>query len=296
MEDIKTVMIAGGSGLIGKKLSNILTQKGYKVYILTRTAKHRGQIYWNPLQHNIESKHLSKVNIIINLTGENIGAKKWSKERKKALRESRVKTTQFLASLTANMPDLEYYISASGINCYKQDGEIHSEEDAYGRDYLSRLVKEWETASDAFLNKCAVGKLRISMVLSEKDGALDKLLIPVKLGLGSPVGSGEQFMPWIHIDDLCELFVFAIENKLNGTFNALANCDSNKDFMKALASAVNRPFFMPKIPASLIRLLLGEMSILALGSTLASNQKIKKTGFQFQHEDIGEALDSLFKD
>jgi hypothetical protein len=296
MEDIKTVMIAGGSGLIGKKLSNMLTQKGYKVYILTRTAKHRGHIYWNPLQHNIESKHLSKVNIIVNLTGENIGAKKWSKERKKALRESRVKTTQFLASLTANMPNLEYYVAASGINCYKQDGDIHSEEDAYGRDYLSRLVKEWETASDAFENKCAVSKLRISMVLSKKGGALDKMMLPVKLGLGSPIGSGEQMMPWIHIDDLCNLFVFAIENKLKGTFNAVGNCDTNRDFMKSLASSLNRPFFMPKIPAGLIRLLLGEMSILALGSTLVSNQKIKKTGFKFQHEEIDEALDSLFKD
>lgn len=296
MEDIKTVMIAGGSGLIGKKLSNMLTQKGYKVYILTRTAKHRGHIYWNPLQHNIESKHLSKVNIIVNLTGENIGAKKWSKERKKALRESRVKTTQFLASLTANMPNLEYYVAASGINCYKQDGDIHSEEDAYGRDYLSRLVKEWEAASDAFENKCAVGKLRISMVLSKRGGALDKMMLPVKLGLGSPIGSGEQMMPWIHIDDLCDLFVFAIENKLKGTFNAVGNCDTNRDFMKSLASSLNRPFFMPKIPAGLIRLFLGEMAILALGSTLVSNQKIKKTGFKFQHEEIGEAMDSLFKD
>jgi uncharacterized protein (TIGR01777 family) len=292
---MKTVLIAGGSGLIGKKLNQVLSKKGYKVYTLTRTAKHRGQIYWNPAQQTIEGKHLDKVNIIINLTGENIGEKRWTSDRKKALRDSRVKTTQFLHSLVANLPNLEYYISASGINCYEQDDEIHVESDPYGNDFLSKLVKEWEAMSDLFESNCKVAKLRISMVLSKRGGALDKMLLPVKLGLGSPIGSGKQMMPWIHIEDLCNLFVFAIENELTGTYNAAANCDSNHDFMKALAKALNRPFFMPKVPAFLLKLMLGEMSALVLDSTNASNEKIKNAGFVFQHEHIESTLSVLLK-
>ena len=292
---MKTVLIAGGSGLIGKKLNQTLSKKGYKVYTLTRTAKHRGQIYWNPAQQTIEGKHLDKINIIINLTGENIGEKRWTKERKKALRDSRVKTTQFLHSLVANIPNLEYYISASGINCYPQEDKIHVESDEYGTDFLAKLVKEWEAVSDLFASNCKVAKLRISMVLSKRGGALDKMLLPVKLGLGSPIGSGEQIMPWIHIDDLCNMFVFAIENQLTGVYNAAANCDSNKDFMKALAKALNRPFFMPKVPSFLLKLMLGEMSALVLDSTNASNEKIKQAGFEFEHEDIEATLAVLLK-
>ena len=292
---MKTVLIAGGSGLIGKKLNQVLSKKGYKVYTLTRTAKHRGQIYWNPAQQTIEGKHLDKVNIIINLTGENIGEKRWTNERKKALRDSRVKTTQFLHSLVANLPNLEYYISASGINCYEQDNEIHVESDVYGTDFLSKLVKEWEAVSDLFESNCKVAKLRISMVLSKRGGALDKMLLPVKLGLGSPIGTGTQMMPWIHIDDLCNLFVYAIENELAGTYNAMANCDSNHDFMKALAKALKRPFFMPKVPAFLLKLMLGEMSALVLDSTNASNEKVKNAGFVFQHEAIESTLSALLK-
>jgi len=292
---MKTVLIAGGSGLIGKKLNQVLSKKGYKVYTLTRSAKHRGQIYWNPTQQTIEGKHLDKVNIIINLTGENIGEKRWTNERKKALRDSRVKTTQFLHSLVSNLPNLEYYISASGINCYEQDDIIHTESDPYGKDFLSKLVKEWEAMSDLFESNCKVAKLRISMVLSKRGGALDKMLLPVKLGLGSPIGTGKQLMPWIHIDDLCNLFVYAIENELTGTYNATANCDSNHDFMKALAKALNRPFFMPKVPAFLLKLILGEMAALVLNSTNASNEKVKSAGFIFQNEDIEATLSSFFK-
>jgi hypothetical protein len=292
---MKTVLIAGGSGLIGKKLNQVLSKKGYKVYTLTRSAKHRGQIYWNPTQQTIEGKHLEKVNIIINLTGENIGEKRWTNERKKALRDSRTKTTQFLHSLVANLPNLEYYISASGINCYEQDDKVHIESDPFGKDFLSKLVKEWEAMSDLFESNCKVAKLRISMVLSKRGGALDKMLLPVKLGLGSPIGTGKQMMPWIHIDDLCNLFIFAIENELTGIYNANANCDSNRNFMYALAKALNRPFFMPKVPAFLMKLMLGEMAALVLNSTNASNEKVKNAGFIFQHEDIEATLSSFFK-
>jgi len=292
---MKTVLIAGGSGLIGKKLNQVLSKKGYKVHTLTRTAKHRGQIYWNPSQQTIEGKHLDKVNIIINLAGENIGEKRWTDDRKKALRDSRLKTTQFLHSLVSNFPNLEYYISASGINCYEQDDEVHVESDPYGNDFLSKLVKEWEAMSDLFESNCKVAKLRISMVLSKRGGALDKMLLPVKLGLGSPIGTGKQMMPWIHIEDLCNLFVYAIENELTGTYNAAANCDSNHDFMKALAKALKRPFFMQKVPAFLLKLILGEMSTLVLDSTNASNEKIKNTGFVFQYENIQSTLNALFK-
>ena len=199
-----TFLISGGRGLVGKALGNMLKRQGHTVYKLSRRPKRKGHIYWNPEKQSIEGKHLHKIEVIINLAGANIGAQKWSNKRKLELINSRVNSIQFLKQTAATMPNLNYYISASGINCYGYNSQIEKEEsDDYGNDFLSELVKEWEAASNSFKEICPVAILRIALVVDKKGGALKKIMKPIKLGVGSPLGSGQQYLPWIHIKDLC---------------------------------------------------------------------------------------------
>lgn len=294
---MKTVLIAGGTGLIGKMLSSLLNQKGYNVYKLTRKAKKRGHIYWNPELQTIEGRNLSKINVIINLVGENIGEKNWTPERKKALVKSRVDTTRYLFNIRQNFPNLEYYIGASGINCYgnNESDRQNIETDAYGKDFLSELVKSWEQASSQFQKVIPSGILRIASVLDNNGGVLSKLKAPIRFGLGSPIGSGNQLMPWIHVHDLCEMIIHCMENKVSGTYNAVAGCSSNKLIVKTLAKTMKRPLFLPKIPSNLVKWIYGERAILILGSVNASNQKILSTGFKFKYPTLESALDQLIK-
>ncbi len=293
---MKTVLIAGGTGLIGRKLTSVLKERGFKVYKLTRKAKKRGYINWNPELQTVDTKNLERINIIINLLGANIAEKKWTEARKQELISSRVNTTIFLRKLTTNMPKLEYYISASGINCYGPESEtVHIETDNFGSDFLSQLVKKWEESSELFSDLVPVAKLRIAMVLSKDGGAFQKIKLPFKLGLGAAFGSGKQHMPWIHVDDLCRMFVFGIENNLQGTYNAFSACTPNIDFSRALAKAMKRPFFMPRISEKLLRFFLGERVILLTEGIKVSNQKILNEGFTFQHKNISSTFKHLLK-
>lgn len=293
---MKTVLIAGGTGLIGKKLTTVLKERGFKVYKLTRKSKKKGYINWNPELRTFDSKNIGRINIIINLLGANIAEKKWTDERKQELVTSRVNTTTFLRKIAAEMPNLEYYISASGINCYgPETNHVHVETDPYGNDFLSKLVKDWEASSDLFSDIIPVAKLRIAMVLAKDGGALQKMKLPFKFGFGSAFGSGKQHMPWIHIDDLSRMFIFAIENTLQGTFNAFSACTPNIEFARSLAKAMKRPFFMPRIPEKLLRFFLGERAIILLEGIKVSNEKILNEGFTFQHKNISSTFKHLLK-
>ena len=294
---IKTVLIAGGTGFIGQKLASVLKERGFRIYKLSRRkTKRRGYIHWNPELQTIDTKNLSKINVIINLLGANIAEKRWTGARKQELISSRVKTTRFLRILAPQMPNLDYYASASGINCYgPETDKVHIESDPYGDDFLSQIVKEWEEASDLFSDICPVAKIRSGVVLAKHGGILKKMIFPFKLGLGSALGSGKQHMPWIHLDDLCRLFSLAIQYKWEGSYNAFAGCSSNLDFSRALAKASKRPFFMPNIPEKIVYFLLSERAILLVGGTKASNQKILNAGFNFQHKTIDSTLRHIIR-
>jgi uncharacterized protein (TIGR01777 family) len=294
---IKTVLIAGGAGFIGQKLASVLKERGFRIYKLSRRkTKRRGYIHWNPELQTIDTKNLSKINVIINLLGANIAEKRWTDARKQELISSRVTTTRFLRILAPQMPNLEYYASASGINCYgPETDKVHVESDPYGDDFLSQIVKEWEEASDSFSDICPVAKIRSGVVLAKHGGILKKMIFPFKLGLGSALGSGKQHMPWIHLDDLCRLFSLAIQYKWEGSYNAFAGCSTNLEFSRALAKASRRPFFMPKIPEKIVYFLLGERAILLVGGTKASNQKILNAGFNFQHKTIDSTLRHIIR-
>lgn len=293
---MKHVLIAGGAGLIGKKLTLRLLEKGYDVSILSRTPNGHDQYYWNPNDKQIDCPVLDQVDVLINLSGAGIADKKWSNERKLELQNSRVGTNVFLFSLVEQMPNLKQFICSSGINAYGLfNQKVYSEEDPFGNDFLSQLVRVWELSAEQFSEHCKVAKIRTAMVLSSTGGALSRLMPIVKMGIGSAIGNGKQASPWIHIDDLVEMFVFAIENDLDGSYNALAGNESNKELMKTLASTLNKPFWFPNVPAFMLRWMFGEMALMLLNGVRASNEKITQAGFVFKFTDLKAALMDLLK-
>jgi hypothetical protein len=274
----------------------MLKRQGHEVYKLSRKPKRRGHIYWNPEKQSIEGKHLHKIEVIINLAGANIGEQKWSKRRKLELINSRVNSIQFLKQAAATMPNLTYFIGASGINCYGYNSQIEKiETDEYGNDFLSELVKEWETASNSFKEICPVAVLRIALVVDKQGGALKKIMKPIRFGLGSPLGSGQQYLPWIHIKDLCRMFIHCIEHRKEGTYNAAHGYISNEEFMKTISEKMNKPFFLPAIPKQVLSFFLGEMSTMLTESLKVSNQKIKQNGFEFLFPDFDSAMTHIVK-
>jgi hypothetical protein len=194
------------------------------------------------------------------------------------------------------MPNLTYFIGASGINCYGYNTQIEkTETDEYGNDFLSELVKEWETASNSYKEICPVAILRIALVVDKQGGALKKIMKPIRFGLGSPLGSGQQYLPWIHIKDLCRMFIHCIEHRKEGTYNAANGYISNEEFMKTISKKMNKPFFLPAIPKQVLSFFLGEMSTMLTESLKVSNQNIKQNGFEFLFPDFDSAMTHIVK-
>ena len=290
---MKTILIAGGTGFIGRRIQNLLEKSNYKVSILSRSPKTKNEFYWNPTKGEIDKKALENVSAIINLCGAGIGDKRWTKSRKEELYQSRIEPTKFLFSLIDDLPDLESYISASGITCYgfEDSNKLYSEDDPFGSDYLSQLVESWENVADLFKSHCRVVKMRTAVVLDEKEGALSKIAKPIQYGIGSALGDGKQIMSWVHIDDLTNAFLFAVQHPIEGAFNIVGGNHSNQDFSKSLANVLNKPFFLPKVPAFILNLLLGEMAMIVLKGVNVSNQKLLNAGFEFKFSE----LDATFK-
>ena len=293
------ILLAGGTGLIGKQMHAYLRKQEHEVRILTRKRSDftKNIFHWNPLKQEIDSAALEGVSTIINLSGAGIADKRWTVERKREMIDSRVIPAQFLASLAPQMPDLKQYISASGINCYgyENPSKIYTELDAFGKDFLSQVVEKWEKAADSFAPFCIVSKIRISVVLTAEGGALETIAKPIKLGFTSALGSGKQWMPWIHINDLVHLFNFVMENRLEGSFNANAKIVNNTEFTDILAKQFDKKRWLPNVPAFVLKTILGEMSTVVLEGVNVSNDKIKKAGFAFQFENLGVAMKSIYK-
>lgn len=295
-DDMPTVLIAGGSGLIGGHLTRHFKDRGFRVYKLTRKPTKHGHIFWDPSQETISTSKLAKIDVLVNLAGENIGSKRWTTKRKAQILASRIQSTEFLATVIAQMPNLKYYIGASGVNCYQNTpGKTFREEDAYGSDFLATVVKEWEAAHQRVLSQVPGSVLRISMVLSRHGGSLHLMKQPIYWGVGAAVGPGSQSSPWVQIDDLCRLVLFAYDQRLEGTYNVLGANSTNEEMTQRLAKWMKRPLFMPNIPAFLLRFLLGERAILVLSDLKASNQKIIDAGFVFKYTSLDSTFKSFFK-
>ena len=295
------ILITGASGLVGGELIKALEPKGHKIYRLSRSAPATEfDIQWDAYEgfEKTESEKLEGMDAVVHLAGENVAGGSWTEERKARIRDSRVKGTRTLVKAMAglkNPPKL--FLGASAVGFYgNRRNEIVTEESEAGENFLAETCVEWEaetTKAKAFADRVVIP--RIGIVLSKDGGALEKMLTPFRYGVGGTVGSGEQWMSWIAIDDLVDILVYSIENEeVTGVFNATApNPVQNKDFTASLAAAVSRPAFIP-IPSFGVKLIFGEMgeSLLLEGCRVIP-RKLEQLGYKFKFPYLEPALEHV---
>lgn len=293
------ILITGGTGLVGKHLTQSLLQQGHEVVWLSRDPKTDllVKVYkWQPDKGYIDEKAFDGIEHIVHLAGEGIADKRWSSKRIEELKESRIKTAELLISFITKLKlPLRSFVGASAIGYYGAvtTDTIFSEQDKAANDTLGAICKEWELSYEP-IKKTGVplSIIRIGLVLA-KDGGMYKKLHPLfNSGLGSAIGTGKHYMPWIHIDDLVKIFCEAIFNKIPvGTYNAVSSEHiNNYEFSKAFAKSLHKPFFMPNVPAFVLRMMFGEMADILLEGSRVSNKKLIDTGFEFKFKDLGDAL------
>ena len=289
------ILITGGTGLVGKHLTELLTLKGYEVRILTRNPKKNNEYKWDIINNFLDDKALEDIDYIIHLAGAGIADKRWSNERKKVIIDSRVESTNLLFRKVKELNiHLKGFISASATGYYGAITSeiIFTENDKPANDFVGKVCVAWENAAHQFeALKIPVTILRTGIVLSKKGGALEKMKTPII----SPLGSGKQYIPWIHIDDLCNMYIIPIENEVVGIYNAVApESHTSKSFSKILAKNYKRPFLPINVPSFLLKLFFGEMAnILLKGSRISSKKIEKKGGYSFRFSILKKALDNL---
>lgn len=299
------VLITGATGLVGQALVAILLKEGYNVnYLsisrtkLSNRLNYRG-FYWNPEKQEIDEAAFKDVSVIVHLAGASV-SKKWTPTYKTEILQSRIQTTRLLFDTLSRIPNqVQHIVSASAIGGYKSSFDrIYHEEDAIEEpSFLGDVVRAWEHEVDAFEKlRISVAKIRIGLVLSAHGGALVELIKPIKLGVGSPLGSGKQYQSWIHIEDLASLFLFIIQNQEKGIYNGVSpHPVTNSELTKAIAKVLKKPFFFPRIPVFVLKALLGEMHELLISSQHVSCLKLLNKGFQFKYASLEKALQSLVK-
>ncbi len=291
----RSILISGASGLIGSAVKDYLTEKGYRVSILVRRPpKSDQEIFWNPDSGDLDSTKLESFYGVIHLSGAGIADRRWTEHRKYILKKSRIKSTTLLVDQLKKVTTKPtVFISASGVGFYgDRKDEILTESSARGDGFLSDLAIEWEGAANSGKDFARVVILRLGMVISKDGGALKKMLLPFKFGLGGVLGSGDQFMSWIHIKDLLRVIVFAIETPaIKGIVNTVSpDTPTNLEFTKTLGEILNRPTFL-SAPKFLLKILLGQMADeLLLASTRVAPEKLTNAEFKFQFPQIKDAL------
>lgn len=293
------ILLTGGSGLIGSELTKILIENGHQVRILTREKEIEHPFYyWN--KDKIDEKVFENLDGIIHLAGSLI-AKRWTESYKKEVFSSRVDTANLLFEYVEKLNiDLKFFISASGTGYYGQitSDEIFKESDEPNIDFLGKVCVAWENAAYQFEKIGArVVCLRTSLVLSKNGEGFKLLKKPIQLGVGANLGDGKQWMPWIHITDLIKMYAEAVGNdKIKGSYNASSpQYINHSEFNHMLAKRMNKPFFMPNVPAFVMKLALGQMSSLVLNGSRIDATKIQETGFKFQYPTLEKALEELIE-
>lgn len=296
----KNVLLTGGSGFIGSYLTKVLIDNGFSVSVLSRSDRKNTDLitfYKWDLEHNyIDEEAVLKADYIVHLAGEGIVEKSWTTKRKKALLESRIQPIDLIyAVLKKNNKLLDAFISASAVGIYGAvtNEEICTEESPAENDFLGITCQKWEAASDKITSLgIRTVKIRTGIVLGKKDGFLKKLSPGFKAGFGTILGTGKQYLPWIHVEDLCNIYLKAIQDEqINGVYNAtVLDNTSNETLSKTLANLYGYTIWLPKIPAFVLRLFLGEMSQVVLNGQRVSSEKIKQRGFKFRFKNLKAAL------
>jgi len=296
------VLISGGTGLVGKALAKHLISAGHEVRILSRNPKSNTEIkayFWDVEENKIDEEAFDGVEHIVHLAGCGIADKRWTSNRKKEIIDSRVNSMALITSVIKKKNiHLKSFVGASAIGIYGAvtSEKIYTETDQGNEDFLSKSCELWEKSYDEiqlFSNNLSI--VRIGVVLSHEGGALAKLLPLFKLGLGSAIGSGKQYMPWIHIDDLISIFSTLLFNSdFKGIYNAVSpEPVNNLTFSKALAQSLKKPFFLPPVPSIVLKLLFGEMANVLLKGSRISPQKLINSGFRYKYPNISSALNSI---
>ncbi|MEM8765692.1 MAG: TIGR01777 family oxidoreductase [Bacteroidota bacterium] len=299
------VLITGATGLVGQAIVSALHEDGIQVnYLTTRKNQIRNEedyqgYLWNPAKGEIDLDCFNGVTGIINLAGASI-AKKWTSAHKRAVIASRIDSLNTLRKglEQAKEAEIQSFVSASAVGVYPSSLTEYYEEPHLGIDdsFLGEVVEVWEKAAQDFSSfSFPVALIRIGIVLSTEGGALPKMDAPIRNFAGAAIGSGEQWQSWIHIDDLARLFVFALKNQLSGVYNGVApNPVTNGKMTKIIAKSLKRPLLLPNVPASVLKLLLGEMAYVVLASQRVSSKKIEDAGFIFEYTNLDCALDALY--
>lgn len=316
--------------MIGKRLTKLLLDKGYNVAHLSRSptptlsfgslspghstglspsgeikeGKKNGEkiksYQWDIDKGWIEEGAIENADYIIHLAGADIADKRWTHKRKKEIIESRIKTANLLyEKVKAGNAILKSFISASAIGYYGAvtTDKIYTEDNTPAEDFLGKTCQLWEKAADQFSGLgIRTVRIRVGVVLAKEGGALPKMALPVKLFAGAAIGSGNQYIPWIHIDDLCNIFIKAIESEeMHGAYNAVSpNHAINKEITKVIAKTLNKPLILPNVPAWFFKLIFGEMAGILLNGSRVSSEKIVNEGFEFKYPEIEKALKDLY--
>lgn len=305
MVHAKKILITGATGMIGTRLTSLLLEKGHEVSHLSRSQKAGSPVpvfVWDPARKEIDQQAIKNIDVIIHLAGAGIADKRWTEERKEEILQSRTLSANLIRrTITAQgQHQVKVFISASGVDYYgtKNLGAAFIESSPPGgEDFMSQVAIAWEKEADAF---CEIGmrvvKIRTGVVLSRESIALRKISLPVKLFVGAPLGTGDQYFNWIHLEDLCEIYLKAIEDSsMQGAYNAVApTAVTNRELTKEIANVLSRPLWLPAVPGFVVRLIAGEVADVVLKGGKVSADKIQQEGFDFRFNTLRSALKDIF--
>lgn len=303
MRNHKTVLIGGGTGMIGTRLSQILSESGYEVLHLSRTRDLSAtfpQFEWDLHKGTINEAAVERAEYVINLAGAGIADGRWTDERKRVIIESRTKSNELLLKTFQKLGKKpKAYVSSAGSGIYGDTGEkLMKETDPPGEGFIPKSCIQWENSiKEVATTGVRTVAMRMGIVLSTRGGALERFLQPLNFFAAAYFGDGQQWYSWIHIDDACRMFQYALENEhLEGFYNAVApNPVRNKEFTAVIVEASGKPALTLPAPEFALRLVFGEMADTILNSNKISCEKIQKAGFEFQYPALQHALRDLLK-
>ena len=291
------ILITGGSGLLGQRLTQQLQAAGHEVVWLGRSGRSKKvrTAVWNPAQGIIDQDAVNAADAIIHLAGANVAAEKWTSRYKRVIIDSREQSGQLLVSaIKKRSRPLSVFVSASATGWYGliTDDRMHKEDEPPAQDFFGETCQRWEASTSELDNITRRVVFRIGVVISKDGGAFPKLAAPVRIGMGSALGTGDQWIPWIHIDDVVGMMRLALDNdQLRGIYNAAApNQISQQDFTTAVAKFYRRPLWLPKVPAFVLKMMLGEMSGIVLEGCRVDIHRIRNAGYRFKYEIIQQAI------
>ncbi len=293
------VLISGGSGFIGSKLTKQLQANGHEVAWLSRSEKKNIRSFiWDINSMSIDEKAMEWADAVVHLAGASVAGQRWTYSYKKTIYDSRINSSKLIidAFNKANTPP-KSLVSASAVGYYggfeEHDGYF-IENDPPANDFLAKVTKDWEKEVFARENETRTVALRIGIVLATKGGALERMVTPIKFGVGAPLASGKQVMSWIHIDDLINIFTFSLEHPIAGKFNAVApHPVTNQQMTQSIAKQLHKPLILPKIPAFALKILLGEFATFVVKGARVSSKKIESVGYEFSYPLLSDALKNL---